>query len=311
MPSEIQEPAEASQVAQLRHLRGEAALALAGLGWQILPLHSVAEGRCSCGKACGRSAGKHPRTEHGVLDATSDPFVVRHWWRRWPGANVGVATGPASGLWVLGPDGGEGVHALMGLQVRWGLLPEGPLARTGSGGEHWYFRWPLVLEVTNRKNHRRLPIDVRGRGGYVVAPPSVNGKGPYAWERAPWDHPLPEAPGWLLSWLRPPEVTVAVPRRPPDLPDTPAARLKRAIAYVNACRPAVSGQGGHSVTMYVARAVAYGFDLGAEDAFSVLAVYYNPRCQPPWSEKELWHKCQEADRVPFGKPRGWLLGGLP
>jgi putative DNA primase/helicase len=63
--------------------------------------------------------------------------------------------------------------------------------------------------------------------------------------------------------------------------------------------------------MYAARAVAWGFDLGAEAGLRLLWQHYNPRCQPPWSEKELRHKCEEADTVPFGKSRGWLLEGRP
>src|SRR5262249_56594321 len=58
---------------------------------------------------------------------------------------------------------------------------------------------------------------------------------------------------------------------------------------------------------WVARAVVYGFDLGADRGFDLLRKEYNPRCHPPWSEAELRHKCKEADERPFDKPRGWLL----
>jgi hypothetical protein len=71
--------------------------------------------------------------------------------------------------------------------------------------------------------------------------------------------------------------------------------------------PAVSGQGGHDQTMHAARVVVYGFDLGPEAGFGLLWEHYNPRCEPPWSEAELRHKCQEADAKPFDRPRGWLL----
>ena len=78
----------------------EAALSYARKGWQVLPLHSIRpDGGCTCGNpGCG-SPGKHPRTQHGVKDATTDEKLIRTWWSRWPDANVGVATGPASGIW--------------------------------------------------------------------------------------------------------------------------------------------------------------------------------------------------------------------
>jgi hypothetical protein len=81
----------------------------------------------------------------------------------------------------------------------------------------------------------------------------------------------------------------------------------RAIAYLDKMPPAKSGEGGHNTTMEAARVVAWGFDLGREVAFQILDQHYNPRCQPPWSEKELRHKCDDADTVAFDKPRGWLL----
>jgi hypothetical protein len=82
---------------------------------------------------------------------------------------------------------------------------------------------------------------------------------------------------------------------------------ERAIKYLAKMPPAISGSGGHNQTMEAARVVVFGFALGPEVGFRVLWEHYNPRCQPPWLEKELRHKCKEADEKPFGKPRGWLL----
>jgi hypothetical protein len=81
----------------------------------------------------------------------------------------------------------------------------------------------------------------------------------------------------------------------------------RAIAYLEKCPPAISGQGGHDQTFDVVRAVVYGFNLGAEVGFELLWRHYNTRCLPPWSESELRHKCHDADTKPFDKPRGYLL----
>src|SRR5262249_32213412 len=81
----------------------------------------------------------------------------------------------------------------------------------------------------------------------------------------------------------------------------------RAIAYLKACPPAISGQGGHVALLNAARGVVLGFDLGVQRGFELLKEHYNPRCIPEWSDAELLHKCNEADTVPYDKVRGWLL----
>jgi hypothetical protein len=278
-----------------------AALDLAGRGWHVFPLHHVEEQRCSCGDLQCKSQGKHPRTPNGLKDGTSDGETVRSWWARWPSANVGVCTGPESGVWMLGPDGEEGIKALAELVRKYAGLPRTPRARSGSGGRHYYFRWPADGNIVNRRNHRGLPIDVRGEGGYFVAPPSHNRNGPYVWELHPKDCELADAPQWLLAWCRSKGLK-AKATAAPSITD-------RAIKYLEKMPPAISGQGGHDTTMDAARAVVYGFDLGPEVGFRLLWDHYNQRCQPEWTEKELRHKCEEANSKPFGKPRGWLLNG--
>jgi hypothetical protein len=86
-----------------------------------------------------------------------------------------------------------------------------------------------------------------------------------------------------------------------------AAALARARSYLANVPPAVSGQGGHAQAFAAARAVVWGFDLGAEAGFELLMGEYNPRCLPPWSERELRHKCADADTTAYDKPRGHLL----
>ena len=60
--------------------------------------------------------------------------------------------------------------------------------------------------------------------------------------------------------------------------------------------------------MAVARAVCWGFDLGAEQGYQILSNYFNPRCEPPWTESALLKRCRDAmNPTGFGKPRGYLL----
>jgi hypothetical protein len=291
----------------------EAALSLAARDWPVFPLHHVKSGDCTCGNPGCLSRGKHPRTKNGLKDGTIDDATIHEWWRQWPKANVGVCTGAKAGLFVVGPDGPEGLAALADLERIHGALPRTPTAKTGSDGEHFYFRWPHGGTIVNRRNHLGLPIDVRGEGGYVVAPPSRNANGPYEWKVAPSECNVAEAPPWLLEWCRQGPPSPAQPFLPQPAPSTNGSSLiDRAVAYLAKVPPAIAGQHGHGQTLEAARVVVWGFNLGREVGYEILAAHYNPRCQPPWSEKELRHKCDEADTVPFGKVRGWLLeGGRP
>jgi hypothetical protein len=291
-------------------LIGEA-LALAACGWSVLPLHDVTSGACSCGDTTCKP-GKHPRTWHGTKDASRDPGVIRAWWAQWPSANLGIATGPGRGVWMFGPDGRAGIELVAKLEAEHGPLPRTPSARSGGGGRHYYFLCPEGLDIRNMREPQGQPLDVRGKGGLAVAPPShAHIGGPrYEWEISPEDAPLVEAPPWLLEWL-----ASLKPHRAPAAqgsngkthrPQGQAEVIERARKYLAKCEPAISGQGGHPKTFAVARAVVWGFDLGPDVGYELLAGDYNPRCQPPWSEGELLHKCEEADTVPFDKPRGYL-----
>ncbi len=82
--------------------------------------------------------------------------------------------------------------------------------------------------------------------------------------------------------------------------------LDRAKLYLDACDPAISGQGGHNQTFFAAQALVNGFCLEPEAALRLLQENYNPRCEPPWTEKELRHKVDSALKSPSDKPRGWI-----
>ena len=136
-----------------------AALRYAQAGWPVFP--------CITGQ-------KAPATQHGFLDATTDPDKISWWWSRNPGRNVAIVTG-APGPDVLDVDvhkQGSGFAAFNRLH-RDGLL-DGASAyiRTPTGGLHAYF-------TGSEQGNGRLPhhhLDFRSKGGYVVAPPShVNG----------------------------------------------------------------------------------------------------------------------------------------
>src|SRR5262245_26476568 len=83
----------------------DAALTYAALGWAAFPCHTpTSTCSCSCHKDCDH-IGKHPRTKHGLKEATTDETTIRNWWHKWPHANIAIATGEDSNLVVLDVDG--------------------------------------------------------------------------------------------------------------------------------------------------------------------------------------------------------------
>lgn len=181
------------------------ALKYAGWGLRVLPLHSLHEGKCSCWRSTCASAGKHPRTKNGVKDATTERGQIQSWWKAWPDANVGIATGVYGerGLYVidLDMDKGADFESLRDCDLE--TLFCSRIARTGSGGYHIYLR--CSQRLPNTANRLGPFIDTRGEGGYVVAPPSRNANGPYVWE-ADLNRILP-APPALLARLECVETT--------------------------------------------------------------------------------------------------------
>jgi hypothetical protein len=78
----------------------------------------------------------------------------------------------------------------------------------------------------------------------------------------------------------------------------------RARKYLSKIPPAVSGQGGHPATFHAACALILGFALDRETTLKLLTEW-NQSCSPPWSDKELAHKIDDALKQPG--ERGYLL----
>jgi hypothetical protein len=142
--------------------------------------------------------GKEPLIHDNLKRATTDPNVIKGWWSSRP-YNIGIATGDGSGIWVLDVDGDEGEETLRHLESELGILPPGVEVVTGAG-RHLYFRWPTGIEIRNTQCRLDLPgLDVRGNGGYVLAPPSVHPSGrTYCWSVDSADA-FNDAPDWLIE----------------------------------------------------------------------------------------------------------------
>ena len=213
------------------------ALRHAQRGWPVLPLHTAKDGQCSCaaGQSCAHP-GKHPRTRNGVKDATTDRTIIKAWWNRWPDANIGIATGRTSGIFVLDVDGNAGKASLKELQAEHGRLKKTVTVQTGKG-RHLYFRCGDA-PVSNSAGRLGKGIDVRGNRGYVVAAGSVHVSGAlyrFVEGRALNELNVARAPRWLLDLVTAEgaanDEAVAV-----EIHSLPAKKMDRARAYADSAR---------------------------------------------------------------------------
>jgi hypothetical protein len=154
------------------------------LGWHIFPVPFPTARGCSCwhGQKCP-DPGKHPALKGWQKAATADLGQIAKWWKgKHRGYNIGLLTGPQSGVIVLDVDDEEGAY----LVAEKGL-PPGPVAITGrasGAGRHYFFQHP-GYRVKN-KTETFTGIDTRGDGGFIVLPPSLHSSGNYyRWEIAP------------------------------------------------------------------------------------------------------------------------------
>ena len=179
---------------------GEHAVAYAVAGHDTLPLHWPVPSGCSCGNPeCEKNIGKHPLTEHGKDDATSDPETTAARWDRWPQANIAIR--PAKGTVVVDVDprakGATTLVRLLTEQRR--ELPQTLTSNTGGDGLHIWFTCPGPYRG------KLCPgVDIKTNAGYVVVPPSVHKSGrTYSWAN---ELAVAPAPAWLQKLIQQPRI---------------------------------------------------------------------------------------------------------
>jgi hypothetical protein len=235
------------------------ALALAARGFRVFPCHTMrgdaGKLHCSCARSDCGSPGKHPRTLKGLLEATTDEATIRAWWAKWPDANIAVRTG--DGLVVLDVDPRKDGTS-NGLD-----LPETLRVVTGGLGEHWYMQGS---DVPNSVELIGPGLDVRGDGGYVLAPPSMHASGRrYEWDSGGGDT-VAAAPQWFLS--------VAKQRR-----------LKAVPAGVEEPGAFIAGGRNDALTAMAGSMRRRGF--GAPAMVAALISENASKCRPPLDEPEV------------------------
>ncbi len=251
-----------------------AALDMAARGFRVHPVHGITDRVCTCaaGGACERP-GKHPHLSDWPDRATRDPEAIGTWWANWPDANVGIATGAASGVIVIDvdPDKG-GDETLAALEAELGPVPDTVEVMTGGGGRHRWFRHPGG-RVPNSAGTLGPGLDVRGDGGYVLAPPSAHASTrTYEWEASSTigDMPVAELPvGWASR-----------------LQNAPPGRSINHPGWVAAALGGVAqGQRNDVAAKLAGYYMRQGLTTG--DVAVLLKSSFGPSCTPPLDAREV------------------------
>lgn len=247
------------------------ALPYAAMGWHVFPLRP--------GTNKNFSRDEEPGLPHGGFYwGTTNEAKIAEWDARWPDANIGLRTGTISGVVCLDLDFGKEYsntrEALDRLASKGFVFPPSNcVARTPSGGEHWYYRavGPLRPSVsrlgaeffkgriTPDGKPAKSSIDIRADDSLAFLPPTiVEGKGEYIWVRPPFGQRLLPLPRWVMDQLKEaaPEV-----RRPYVAPSS-SLDLERLTWRLKVV--AGEGEGARNQTLF--RMVAQAADQGFSQA---------------------------------------------
>ena len=233
---------------------------------------------------------------HGHNDATTDLDTIRHWWEKWPNANIGIPT-DGSGLVVIDVDPRNGGDwTLRRLEEQDGGLPHTPTVMTGDGRHIWLRHNGVPVRSTT---HGLGPgVDIKGAGGYVVAPPSRHENG----QRYEWitDGPRRRAvvPDWVIQILAAKRVKGRRSTPPQATGNQPTPNLTSIL------RGVPEGQRDETIFRYACSLRAKG--LSKDEARTLISEGYKSldRGTHPFSLDDALEKVDAAyDRYPEGGTR--------
>ncbi|MBC7835958.1 MAG: bifunctional DNA primase/polymerase [Phycisphaerales bacterium] len=231
--------------------------------------------------------------------------------------NIGLLLGdPSGGLVDVDLDCPEAIELADQF-----LPPTGAISGRQSypSSHRWYISAQAVTLQVHDPVSKDMIVELRSTGCQTVVGPSIHPLGerysPLTGEPAVVEaehlracvQALAEAVVIARHGALPVKPEPRLPRARVHRSDEPSEQVqRRAQAYLAKIPGAVSNQGGHPLTYAAATAMVHGFGLHPQVALDLLRAEYNPRCQPPWSEKELRHKVDDAATKPHHMPRGWL-----
>lgn len=233
-------------------------------------------------------------------------------------ANIGLILGEPSG-WLVDVD----LDCVEARAIAANYLPPTP-AKTGRAtatDSHWWY-YAAGAQTTQHRDPvtKQMIVELRSTGGQTVVGPSIHPTG-QQYDVLCGEPAIVPADTLTASVaalakrvieLRHGDLPAEPNRKPAPAPDrtrieSPPDIERRALAYLDKLPSAISGNGGHAATYAAATVLVHGFEIDPERALTLLLDDYNPRCEPPWTEKELRHKVTSAANKTHSHPRGWLL----
>jgi Bifunctional DNA primase/polymerase, N-terminal len=256
---------------------------LLALGLSVIPVPRPRPGVAAGLPGDGKVPGIRWREYQARLPTTQE---LEAWFGGEP-MNVAVITGALSGVVVIDADD----RAAVRLAVR--RLPYTPWQTQTARGFHLWYRHPGV-RVPNRARIEmpdgKVSIDVRGDGGYVIAPGSIHASGAEYLEAGDWSVPRERIPRFWPGWLQRPTRRSA-PR--PTLPRPTGELVERARRYLAAVPRPEIGQGSDNATLYAACRLVRGFGLTASEAEALLWDWAGGR--PGWTREWITRKVAHAE----------------
>lgn len=209
--------------------------------------------------------------------------------------NVGISTSrfKGGGLLVIDVDNkGEkkGSDELVRLELSGCEFPDTLTQRTPTGGLHLVYK--VAKAVKQGVNVLAHGLDIRSKGGYIVAAGSVVEAGEYTIDIKR----IADAPQWLIDKCEETrsEPTKLVTATALTAKVDQATALQRAEYYLTHKAPvAIEGAAGDQTTFKVC-CVMKDMGLSQPNAFTALWEHWNPNCSPPWSAEELKRKITNA-----------------
>lgn len=271
------------------------ARAYAADGIPVFPCISNADGR-----ALAPKERKKPACAGGYLAATTDVATVDTWWAENPEYNIGVC--PETAGWAVVDQEAEGEGAWSKLQEEFGAV-ETYTVKTPGGGKHFYFKGSLPSRVRVSFHGEKLPLDTRGRGGYVLVPPSIVGDRPYEVLN---DTDIAPVPAWVVENVGGNTDAHAAAPHTTDDPGNVARATALLRDYAGRGDIAVAGCGGDDRTYRIAAEL---LDLGVSPAKAAELIldHWNPYCQPPWSQEEVETKVANAASYRQNDAGAWAV----
>lgn len=234
-----------------------AAQGLASFGWPVFPVNPKT---------------KTPLIANWQDRATTSHYGVAELFKDYPTAVIGLVTGQKSGLVVIDIDERESFSGIRNYRSAGFDMCSTVSASTPRGGIHLYFKSPS-FEVSNSVSKIAEGVDVRGDGGYVIAPPSITEWGEYRWtctykifQQGPV--PLPEKFYEPIRQSKPSKINSG----------------KRVSVSCRLLETIVEGNRNDEITKRCGLLVSR---YTADDALKMLEIINQKCCQPPLDQREL------------------------